>query len=237
MTTTDTYNEQAGSNNLLSKIISERVAQPYPTFKLPSAATEKPRQRTSLEEMVHQSVRKITMPAGFVTSSGNVYAYVNGSTAVRFTIDSGDNFAELTERRICVFISEEDAAEHNAVTLNDFNPAYIISEHGYDRYKFISEPSQLPKDSELKLVRKLHKNDDMDNEYEIINATFIPEKNLIPVEKWSNADITGTHTYIGQKVATLIPTRSATVLRMKTAGQKCGKHYSYFDELENLLRR
>lgn len=231
--------------SLLDKIMEERTAQKqpgsFPAFgKAPirtekrqekSAASNLPERNLNVEEMIRESAKKTAMPAGFITSSGNVYAYVNSVATIRFTIDSGDNFGELTDRRVCVFIRQEDAAEHDATSLNEYNICYQVFENGETKFKNISEPSQLPYGEELKLVKK-----EANNQYKIIAASFIPEKGMIPVEKWNNTDITGTHTYIGQKVASLIPTRSSVVCRMKQTGAKCGKPEVYFSQLEKMVR-
>lgn len=187
-------------------------------------------EQVSVDRLICQSVRKTPMPAGFITSSGNVYAYVNSVATIRFTIDSGDGFGELHDRTVCVFISEEDAAHHDAASLNEYNIAYRMPLEMDGKFKNISEPSQLPLGAELKLVKKTETGIDM------IDASFVPEKGKIPVEKWSNADISGTHTYVGQKVAQLVPTRSGIILRMKQTGKKCGKDESYFIELEKTVR-
>ncbi len=186
--------------------------------------------KVSIDTLICQSVRKTPMPAGFITSTGNVYAYVNSVATIRFTIDSGEGFAELHERTVCIFISAEDAAKHDTNSLNEYNIAYRMPLDKDNKFKYISDPSQLPLGADLKLIRRT------ENALETIDASFIPEKDKIPVEKWSNADISGTHTYIGQKVASLVPTRSAIILRMKNAGKKCGREESYFTDLEKILR-
>jgi hypothetical protein len=195
-----------------------------------NSAQVQEQEQISIDKLICKSVVKKPMPAGFLTSSGNVYAYVNSVATIRFTIDSGDNFAQLHERTVCVFISPEEAAQHDAESLNQYNIAYKMVLEPDSKYKNISDPSQLPLGAELKLVEKT------ETGFDTIDASFIPEVGKIPVEKWSNVDISGTHTYIGQKVATLIPTRSAIILRMKNAGKKCGRDDSYFADLEKTLR-
>ena len=200
-------------------------------FAFLNSLPPKEEEKRSINALISQSIRKTAIPAGFITSSGNVYAYVNSVATIRFTIDSGDGFAQLHERTVCVFISPEDAGLHSDASLNEYHIAYRMLLEPESKFRNISDPSQLPLGAELKLIKKT------EDGIKMIDATFVPQKDLIPVEKWSNADLSGTHTYIGQKVAQLIPTRSAILLRMKSAGKKCGKEENYFNQLEDILRR